>query len=145
MLHSRVCREVPNPALQWTVQRPLSASVGRHGGVIIRSTAQGRSDRVLRRLSRRAFVSRAGALTINLALAGVSVSAGHARRYAARERCVMICASSRFVVPSASNDLTNRSRDTVGSPDSIFATRDWLNRTALASCIGSAPARVDAP
>jgi hypothetical protein len=39
----------------------------------------------------------------------------------------MIAASSRFDAPSAKSDLTSRSRDTVGSPASIFATRDRLS------------------
>ena len=40
------------------------------------------------------------------------------------QRREMIAASSRFEAPRASKDFTRRSRETVGSPDSIFATRD---------------------
>ena len=40
------------------------------------------------------------------------------------QRFAMIAASSRFEVPSARSDFTNKSSDTVGSPASIFATRD---------------------
>src|ERR1700735_5258478 len=45
----------------------------------------------------------------------------------------MIVANSRLDVPSASSDLTSRSSDTVGSPASILATRDWLDLMARAS------------
>ena len=44
----------------------------------------------------------------------------------------MIAASSRFDAPRASSDRSMRSRDTVGSPASIFATRDWLDLMDLA-------------
>jgi hypothetical protein len=47
-----------------------------------------------------------------------------AGRWATPQRPAMIEASCFREVPSASNDLTKRSRDTVGSPDSILATRD---------------------
>lgn len=36
--------------------------------------------------------------------------------------------------PSASNDFNSKSIDTVGSPASIFATLDWLDAIAFASC-----------
>lgn len=49
------------------------------------------------------------------------------------QRFAMICANSRFDVPSASSDFTSRSSETVGSPASIFATRDWLDRSECAS------------
>ena len=42
-------------------------------------------------------------------------------------------ASSRFEVPSAKRERTSRSRETVGSPASIFATLDWLDLIILAS------------
>src|SRR5277367_488261 len=45
----------------------------------------------------------------------------------------MIVANSRLDVPSANSDLTSRSSDTVGSPASILATRDWLDLMARAS------------
>jgi len=32
-----------------------------------------------------------------------------------------------LVAPMANNDFTRRSGETVGSPFSIFATRDWLD------------------
>jgi hypothetical protein len=44
----------------------------------------------------------------------------------------MIAANSRFDAPSANSDRSSRSRDTVGSPASIFATRDWLDLIDLA-------------
>src|SRR5882672_196098 len=47
----------------------------------------------------------------------------------------MIRARSRLEAPSAMSDRISRSIDTVGSPDSIFATLDWLDCTAIAkSC-----------
>jgi alkylhydroperoxidase family enzyme len=46
----------------------------------------------------------------------------------------MIAASSLVDAPSARIDLTSRSSDTVGSPASIFATRDWLDFIVFASC-----------
>ena len=49
------------------------------------------------------------------------------------QRRPMIWPSSRFEAPSASRDRTNRSSETVGSPASILATRDWLDCTALAN------------
>jgi len=42
---------------------------------------------------------------------------------------VMIAASSRFEVPRAKSDFTRRSSETVGSPASILATLDWLERS----------------
>src|SRR6266566_10015221 len=45
-----------------------------------------------------------------------------------RQLRAMIAASSRFDVPSASSDFTNKSSETVGSPASILATLDWLER-----------------
>ena len=36
-------------------------------------------------------------------------------------------ASSSRDAPNASKDLTSKSIDTLGSPASIFATRDWLD------------------
>jgi len=47
----------------------------------------------------------------------------------------MIFASSLFDAPRARSDLTSRSRETVGSPASILATRDWLDCMALANAI----------
>src|SRR5579863_1217676 len=44
----------------------------------------------------------------------------------------MIAASSLFDAPSARIDFTRRSSDTVGSPASIFATRDWLDFSVFA-------------
>src|SRR5437773_6248058 len=61
------------------------------------------------------------------------------RRYAAGtdERAEMIRDSSRRDVPRISSDLTSRSRDTEGSPASIFAMRDWLDwrRWARSACV----------
>src|SRR6056297_275372 len=45
----------------------------------------------------------------------------------------MILAMSRLSAPSAIRDRTSRSTDTVGSPASIFATRDWLEPRLFAS------------
>lgn len=45
----------------------------------------------------------------------------------------MIRARSFAEAPRAISDRTNRSMDTEGSPASILATRDWLDRTALAN------------
>src|SRR5450432_166782 len=45
----------------------------------------------------------------------------------------MIAANSLFEVPSASIDLTSKSSETVGSPASILATRDWLDFIVCAS------------
>ncbi len=45
----------------------------------------------------------------------------------------MIRESSRFDVPRASSERINRSSETEGSPASIFATRDWLEFSSLAS------------
>jgi len=47
----------------------------------------------------------------------------------------MILARSFLDAPRASRDLIRRSRETVRSPDSIFATRDWLDRTILARSV----------
>ena len=49
----------------------------------------------------------------------------------------MMAARSRFDAPSASSDLMRRSSETVGSPASIFATRDWLDfsEAASATCV----------
>jgi hypothetical protein len=44
----------------------------------------------------------------------------------------MIRESSRAEVPRARRERMSRSRDTVGSADSIFATRDWLDRSDFA-------------
>jgi len=38
-----------------------------------------------------------------------------------------------LVAPTASNDLTRRSSETVGSPFSIFATLDWLELSIFAN------------
>src|SRR3982751_670513 len=51
----------------------------------------------------------------------------------------MMDARSLVEAPRASNDLTSRSSDTVGSPASIFATRDWLECTAFASSVCVSP------
>jgi len=51
----------------------------------------------------------------------------------------MIEASWRRDVPSASRDLTNRSRETVGSADSILATRDVLELRVRASWVRVTP------
>src|SRR5580698_6065250 len=45
----------------------------------------------------------------------------------------MIAANSLFEVPSANIDLTSKSSETVGSPASILATRDWLDFIVWAS------------
>src|SRR5262245_42821726 len=45
----------------------------------------------------------------------------------------MMRATSRRVAPSARRERTRRSTVTVGSPASILATRDWLDRTAFAN------------
>jgi hypothetical protein len=49
----------------------------------------------------------------------------------------MIAANSRLDAPSASSDRSKRSRETVGSPASIFATRDWLDLIdlAISTCV----------
>ena len=47
----------------------------------------------------------------------------------------MIPAISCFVVPNASSDFMSKSIETEGSPDSIFAMRDWLDLRSLASSI----------
>ena len=47
----------------------------------------------------------------------------------------MICARSFLDAPRASKHLIKRSSETVGSPDSIFATRDWLDRTIFARSV----------
>src|ERR1700733_2938171 len=44
----------------------------------------------------------------------------------------MIAARSLLEAPSASIDFTSKSSDTVGSPASIFATRDWLDFSVFA-------------
>src|SRR5438093_12884500 len=66
-------------------------------------------------------------------------AAAHRGRYAAGtdERAEMIRDSSRRDVPRISSDLTSRSRDTEGSPASIFAMRDWLDwrRWARSACV----------
>src|SRR6185437_8046534 len=51
----------------------------------------------------------------------------------------MIAASSLFDAPSARIDFTSKSRDTVGSPASIFATRDWLDFIVFANLIWVTP------
>src|SRR5208282_5070737 len=45
----------------------------------------------------------------------------------------MIAPNSLFEVPSANIDLTSKSSETVGSPASILATRDWLDLIVCAS------------
>src|SRR5438128_9369291 len=66
-------------------------------------------------------------------------AAADTSRYAAGtgERAEMIRVSSRREVPRVSSDLTSRSRDTEGSPASIFAMRDWLDwrRLARSACV----------
>src|SRR5438552_10104994 len=49
----------------------------------------------------------------------------------------MIRDSSRREVPRISSDLTSRSKETEGSPASIFAMRDWLDwrRLARSACV----------
>src|SRR3990167_2865279 len=47
----------------------------------------------------------------------------------------MILESSRLEVPRARSDRISRSRETDGSPASIFATRDWLDFSALARSV----------
>ena len=51
----------------------------------------------------------------------------------------MIRGRSRFEAARASRDLTSRSSDTVGSPDSIFATRDWLDCRVFARVVWLMP------
>ena len=41
--------------------------------------------------------------------------------------------TDRPVMPNDSNDRTIRSSDTLGSPASILATRDWLDLSSAAS------------
>jgi hypothetical protein len=45
----------------------------------------------------------------------------------------MTLAKSPFEAPSAISDRTSKSIETLGSPASIFATRDWLDLTTLAN------------
>src|SRR5437870_3203516 len=73
----------------------------------------------------------------------MSLTALRAARYPGRyaagtgERAEMIRDSSRREVPRISRDLTSRSKDTEGSPASIFAMRDWLDwrRLARSACV----------
>src|ERR1051325_6665013 len=51
----------------------------------------------------------------------------------------MALAMSFFFAPAASKALIKRSRETVGSLASIFATRDWLERRRLASSLCDKP------
>jgi hypothetical protein len=44
----------------------------------------------------------------------------------------MTFAKSFSEAPKVNRDLTNKSNETVGSPVSIFATRDWLELIILA-------------
>src|SRR4030042_6990429 len=46
----------------------------------------------------------------------------------------MTFAKSFSEAPKVNRDLTNKSNETVGSPVSIFATRDWLELIILANC-----------
>jgi len=64
-----------------------------------------------------------------------STPAAQPERYAAGtgERADMIRVSSRRDAPRAKSDRMSRSSDTEGSPASILATRDWLDRSRLAS------------
>src|SRR3954471_19181515 len=50
-----------------------------------------------------------------------------------------MAARSLVEAPRARRDLTSRSSDTVGSPASIFATRDWLECTAFAKSVCVSP------
>jgi len=65
--------------------------------------------------------------------------AAERRRYAAGtgERADIIRDNSRREAPRVSNDLMSRSSDTVGSPASILAIRDWLDwsRFARSACV----------
>src|SRR5205809_2137989 len=73
----------------------------------------------------------------------MNLTALRAARYPGRhaagtgERAEMIRDSSWREVPRISRDLTSRSRDTEGSPASIFAMRDWLDwrRLARSACV----------
>src|SRR3990172_5768571 len=62
---------------------------------------------------------------------------GRWRRWAVRldQGAEMILESSRLEVPKARSDRISRSRDTDGSPASIFATRDLLDFSALARSV----------
>ena len=51
------------------------------------------------------------------------------------EAAAMVLARSRLEAPNASSDRISRSSETVGSPPSIFATRDWLERIRLAKAV----------
>lgn len=57
------------------------------------------------------------------------------------QRPAMIEAKSRLYVPSARSDFTSKSSDTVGSPASILATRDWLDLSDSASAVWLRPRR----
>ncbi len=81
----------------------------------------------------------AGAAPRPLAVYSRAGARSLARRYAAGtgDRAEMIRDSSRREAPRISSDLTRRSRDTEGSPASIFAMRDWLDwrRFARPACV----------
>src|SRR5712691_8797262 len=66
-------------------------------------------------------------------------AAAQGDRYAAgkRERAEMSRDSSRREIPRINSDRIRRSSDTDGSPDSIFAMRDWLDwrRLARSACV----------
>src|SRR5439155_6239170 len=51
----------------------------------------------------------------------------------------IVLARSAALAPSTSRELTNRSMETDGSPASILATRDWLERRRLASSTCDTP------
>lgn len=57
----------------------------------------------------------------------------HGTRHAAGAGLAMMRESSALDVPSARSDQIKRSRETDGSPASIFATRDWLDFSSFAS------------
>jgi hypothetical protein len=65
-------------------------------------------------------------------------------RYAAtgRRRDVSTRARSRFVAPVAKNARSSKSSEMLGSPASIFATRDWLDRSFFASAAWVTPCRI---
>lgn len=54
-------------------------------------------------------------------------------------RFAMMSANSRIDAPSVSSDFTSKSRETLGSPASIFATRDWLECSECASWLWVTP------
>jgi len=58
----------------------------------------------------------------------------HLRRRRCRDQPDTSRPRSCGVTPIANNERISRSTETVGSPASILATLDWLERTALASC-----------